>query len=138
MIDPYLAVALQTKVKHVKTRNEVQVNLDHIGNMIEMVTHMCSLELPVRLIALGEGAIQGFVDEILDMNQAEYAKTMAAEIPGQGFLLPLFLHILPDSYPISHPQNLELHLLLMQLIEQVIQVSTYVSPSQSYSQYDQD
>ena len=82
MIDPYLAVALQTKVKHVKTRNEVQVNLDHIGNMIEMVTHMCSLELPVRLIALGEGAIQGFVDEILDMNQAEYAKTMAAEIPG--------------------------------------------------------
>ena len=82
MIDPYLAVALQTKVKHVKTRNETQVNLDHIGNMIEMVTHMCSLALPVRLIALGEGAIQGFVDEILDMNQAEFAKTMAAEIPG--------------------------------------------------------
>ena len=47
--------------------------------MIEMVTHMLT-ELPVRLIALGEGAIQGFVDEILDMNQAEYAKTMAAEI----------------------------------------------------------
>ena len=82
MIDPYLAVALQTKVKHVKTRDEVQINLDHIGNMIEMVTHMCSMELPVKLIALGEGAIQGFVDEILDMNQAEYSKTMAAEIPG--------------------------------------------------------
>lgn len=30
MIDPYLAVALQTKVKHVKTRDEVQINLDHI------------------------------------------------------------------------------------------------------------
>ena len=82
MIDPYLAVALQTKVKHVKTRNETQINLDHIGKMIEMVTHMCSLELPVKLIALGEGSIQGFVDEILDMDQAEYAKTMAAEIPG--------------------------------------------------------
>ena len=40
MIDPYLAVALQTKVKHVKTRDEVQINLEHIGNMIEMVTHM--------------------------------------------------------------------------------------------------
>ena len=59
MIDPYLAVALQTKVKHIKTRDEVQINLDHIGNMIEMVTHMCSMELPVKLIALGEGAIQG-------------------------------------------------------------------------------
>ena len=42
MIDPYLAVALQTKVKHVKTRNEVQVNLDHIGNMIERWLHICA------------------------------------------------------------------------------------------------
>ena len=67
MIDPYLAVGLQTKVKHVSTRDEVNVNLKHIGNMIDMVTHMCSLELPVRLIALGEGAIQGFVDEIMDI-----------------------------------------------------------------------
>jgi predicted amidohydrolase len=82
MIDPYLAVGLQTKVKHVTTRSEVKKNLTHIGNMIDMVTHMCSLELPVRLIALGEGAIQGFVDEILDMEQTKYAETMAAEIPG--------------------------------------------------------
>ena len=82
MIDPYLAVGLQTKIKHVATRPEVEKNLVHIGNMIDMVTHMCSLELPVRLIALGEGAIQGFVDEIMDMDQAEYAATMAAEIPG--------------------------------------------------------
>ena len=82
MIDPYLAVGLQTKIKHVATRSEVEKNLIHIGNMIDMVTHMCSLELPVRLIALGEGAIQGFVDEIMDMDQADYAATMAAEIPG--------------------------------------------------------
>ena len=51
MIDPYLAVGLQTKIKHVATRPEVEKNLIHIGNMIDMVTHMCSLELPVRLIA---------------------------------------------------------------------------------------
>ena len=81
-MDPYLAVGLQTKIKHVTSREEVKRNLNHIGNMIDMVTHMCSLELPVRLIALGEGAIQGFVDEILDMDQSDYAKTMAAEIPG--------------------------------------------------------
>jgi hypothetical protein len=74
MIDPYLAVAFQTKVKHVKTRDEVQTNIDHIGNMIEMVTPMCSLELPLKFIALGEGAVQGFVDEILDMNQARIRK----------------------------------------------------------------
>jgi predicted amidohydrolase len=82
MTDPYIAVALQTTVRHVTTRQEVERNLTHIGNMIDLVAHICSLELPVRLIALGEGAIQGFVDEILDMGQAEYTEIMAADIPG--------------------------------------------------------
>ena len=82
MIDPYIAVALQTTVRHVTTRQEVERNLAHISNMIDLVAHICSLELPVRLIALGEGAIQGFVDEILDMGQAEYTEIMAADIPG--------------------------------------------------------
>ena len=30
MIDPYLAVGLQTKIKHVATRPEVEKNLIHI------------------------------------------------------------------------------------------------------------
>jgi predicted amidohydrolase len=83
MISPYLAVALQTSVRHILCREETQKNLTHIGNMIDLVMHMCSLELPVRLIALGEGAIQGFVDEILNMEQLEYVRTMAASIPGR-------------------------------------------------------
>ena len=32
MIDPYIAVALQTTVRHVTTRQEVERNLAHIGN----------------------------------------------------------------------------------------------------------
>lgn len=82
MIEPYTAVALQTSVHNVRTRPEVEKNLRHIGNMIDLVVHICSLELPVRFIALGEGAIQGFIDEILDLDQAEYAASMAAEVPG--------------------------------------------------------
>lgn len=82
MIDPYIAVALQTTVRHVTRRAEVECNLKHIGNMVDLVCHICSLELPVRLIALGEGCIQGFADEILHLSSAEYTATMAAEIPG--------------------------------------------------------
>jgi predicted amidohydrolase len=82
MIEPFTAVALQTNVQHVTRRSEVAQNLTHIGHMIDLAVHMCSLELPVRLIALGEGAIQGFVDEVLDMEQGEYVRTMAADIPG--------------------------------------------------------
>ena len=62
MIDPYMAVALQTTIRHVTTRDEVDKNLTHIGNMIDLVMHICALELPVRLIALSEGVIQGFAD----------------------------------------------------------------------------
>lgn len=82
MIDPYIAVALQTTVRHVASRDEVERNLKHIGNMIDLVMHICSLELPVRLICLGEGAIQGFVDEIVNMSPPEYAETMAGTLPG--------------------------------------------------------
>jgi predicted amidohydrolase len=82
MIAPYMAVALQTTVRHAAKRDDVVVNLTHIEAMIDLVTHICSLELPVRLITLGEGAIQGFVDEIANLTPAEYADTMAAEIPG--------------------------------------------------------
>lgn len=82
MVEPYSAVALQTSVRTVNERSQVEQNLDHIANMIDLSMHMCSLELPVRLIALGEGAIQGFVDEVLDMGQAEYTETMAADLPG--------------------------------------------------------
>lgn len=82
MIDPYMAVALQTSVHHVTKRDEVKKNLTHIGNMIDLAVHMCSIELPVKLIALSEGVIQGFVDEIMDMDQPSYAKIMAADIPG--------------------------------------------------------
>jgi len=81
-IDPYLAVALQTKVVNVATRDEVKVNLDHIGNMIDLVCHICALELPVRLITLGEGAIQGFIDEIAHLSPKQFSDTMAADMPG--------------------------------------------------------
>lgn len=82
MIDPYIAVALQTTVRHVTHRGEVERNLRHIGNMIDLVTHICALELPVRLICLAEGAIQGFVDEIINMSPPEYADKMASTLPG--------------------------------------------------------
>lgn len=82
MIKPYMAVGLQTTVRHVTTRDETKKNLDHICGMIDLVMHMCSMELPVKLVALSEGVIQGFVDEIAHLSRAEYAETMAAEIPG--------------------------------------------------------
>jgi hypothetical protein len=36
----------------------------------------------VRLIAIAEGALQGFNDEVLDPDHAEFARTCAIDIPG--------------------------------------------------------
>ena len=43
---------------------------------------LCSLDIPVRLIAIPEGALQGFNDEVMDVDHAEYARTCAIDIPG--------------------------------------------------------
>ena len=40
------------------------------------------LDLPVRLIAMPEGALQGFTDEVLDLDHETYARECAIDIPG--------------------------------------------------------
>jgi len=41
------------------------------------------LDLPVRLIAIPEGARQGFNDEVLDLDHAQFAREGAIDIPGE-------------------------------------------------------
>jgi beta-ureidopropionase len=37
----------------------------------------------VRLIAIPEGALQGFNDEVLDLDHAQFAREGAIDIPGE-------------------------------------------------------
>ena len=41
------------------------------------------LDLPVRLIAIPEGALQGFNDGVLDLDHAQFAREGAIDIPGE-------------------------------------------------------
>jgi predicted amidohydrolase len=43
---------------------------------------LSSLDLPVRLVAIPEGALQGFTDEVFDLDHATYARECAIDIPG--------------------------------------------------------
>ena len=79
--DPYVAVALQPSFKGAQTREDIMTNIESIA--ITMRASMwLSGELPVRLMTLPEGVLQGFNDEFDDRNQAEFARTMAIDIPG--------------------------------------------------------
>lgn len=79
---PYTAVGLVPTVRGVRKRAEIQRNLDHIAHLIAAASWLSSLDLPVRLIAIPEGAFQGFTDEVFDLDHVAYARETAIDVPG--------------------------------------------------------
>lgn len=85
MIPIYTAIGLQTRtfdcMYSLSDTPNYKRNLDHIVNMIDVAV-LSSIENPVMLLALAEGAIQGFPDELRDWDAAAYAARGAIDIPG--------------------------------------------------------
>ena len=67
--DPYVAVALQPSFKGAHTRQDIMTNIESIA--ITMRASMwLSAELPVRMMTLPEGVLQGFQNASLEYVQA--------------------------------------------------------------------
>lgn len=81
-VDPYTAVGLVPTVRGIRQRADIARNLDHLEHLVKAASWLASLSLPVRLIAIPEGALQGFNDEVLDLDHVDFAKTCAIDIPG--------------------------------------------------------
>lgn len=81
-IPQYMALALQTVMRGAQKRADIQRNLDHIAELARASVWLTEIDLPVRLITIPEGALQGFTDEIFDWNHVDYVKTMAMSLPG--------------------------------------------------------
>ncbi|MEM3575076.1 MAG: hypothetical protein QXQ76_04995, partial [Candidatus Bathyarchaeia archaeon] len=58
-IRPYTAICLVTSVFDAKDRKEIRENIERISSILES----CSWAEP-KLVALTEGALQGFTDEV--------------------------------------------------------------------------
>jgi predicted amidohydrolase len=82
MIEPYNAVGLVPTFWGIRQRGDIQKNLEHLRGLAKTALWMANLDIPVRLLAIPEGALQGFNDEVLDVDHAEYARTCAIDIPG--------------------------------------------------------
>ena len=82
MIEPYQAVGLVPTMRGIRHRGEIAVNLEHISHLIKAASWLSSMDLPVRLIAIPEGALQGFNDEVLDLDHEGFARECAIDIPG--------------------------------------------------------
>lgn len=81
-IAPYLAVGLSTVVRNIERRAQIQANLDVIEETIHAAVSTVSINLPVKLVALAEGALTGFGDEAFDIPHVRAAREMFIDIPG--------------------------------------------------------
>jgi predicted amidohydrolase len=82
MIEPYQAIGLIQTIRGIRRREEIQTNLEHIADMVKAAAGFSSLDLPVRLICIPEGGLQGFTDEVFDLDHESYAAECAIDIPG--------------------------------------------------------
>jgi predicted amidohydrolase len=82
-IEQYMALALQPVMVGAQSRDDFTRNLDHIAELAFAAKNVTEIELPVRLYAIPEGALQGFTDEIFDWNHVDYIERLAIDIPGK-------------------------------------------------------
>lgn len=82
IIDPYMAVGLVPAVRGVHARSEIVHNLDHLEDLFAFGCQMAGLDMPVKLVAIPEGALQGFTDEAENLDHVDYARTIAIDLPG--------------------------------------------------------
>ncbi|WP_138379474.1 nitrilase-related carbon-nitrogen hydrolase [Luteithermobacter gelatinilyticus] len=82
-IEPYNAVGLIPTVWGISRREDILRNIEHHRHMIKAACWLSGLDLPVKLIALPEGALQGFNDEVMDLDHVEFANSCCIDIPGK-------------------------------------------------------
>lgn len=82
-IEPYNVVGLIPAIWGIRSRNEIAKNLEHLHELMSLGVNMSNMDLPTRLVAIPEGALQGFTYEVEDMDHVEYARNFAIDIPGK-------------------------------------------------------
>jgi predicted amidohydrolase len=82
-IGQYMALALQPVMRGAYRRSDIKINIEHIIELARAAVWLSAIELPVRLIAIPEGALQGFTDEIFDWDHRRYVDELAIDVPGE-------------------------------------------------------
>ncbi|MHB1468964.1 MAG: nitrilase-related carbon-nitrogen hydrolase, partial [Solirubrobacteraceae bacterium] len=81
-VAPYMAVGLSTIVHGVGARAHIARNLAIVEDGIHAAVSVLGINMPVKLIALAEGALTGFTDEIFDIPHLTAARELFIDIPG--------------------------------------------------------
>ncbi len=81
-VQAYTAVGISPTVRGVLKREQIKTNIEHIHEVCAAACWLSSLALPVKLIVIPEGALQGFTDEVFDWDHEKYADEIAIDVPG--------------------------------------------------------
>jgi hypothetical protein len=71
-------------VRAIRKHEDIVVSLDHLTHITKAAAWLSGLDLPVRLIAIPEGAFQGFNDEVLNLGPRRVCARMRNRHPRQG------------------------------------------------------
>lgn len=82
MIKPYGVVGLVPTIWGIQSRADIMRNIDHLEELTAGALWLSSLDIPVKLLVLPEGALQGFNDEALDTPIEDFLADGAIDIPG--------------------------------------------------------
>lgn len=82
-IAPYIAIGLSTVAYGIGARAHIRHNLENIEEAIHAAMSIVGINMPVRVLALAEGALTGFTDEIFDLPHTLAAKELFIDIPGE-------------------------------------------------------
>jgi predicted amidohydrolase len=82
-IPPYQAIGLSTVVYGVCERSQIKKNLDNIEDAFRAAVEISNINMPNRIVALSEGALTGFTDEVFDIPHKVAAKEIFIDVPGE-------------------------------------------------------
>ncbi|MEL7563724.1 MAG: nitrilase-related carbon-nitrogen hydrolase [Dehalobacterium sp.] len=81
-IAPYAAIGLSTVVYGISERKDIKRNLDIIEDAVHAAVGTCNINMPVKIVALPEGALTGFTDEVFDLPHEMCSRELFIDIPG--------------------------------------------------------
>jgi len=81
-IAPYLAVGISSVAYGISKRADIQRNLDNIENLINGAISTVDINMPVKIIALAEGSLTGFTDEVFDLPHKLCADELFIDLEG--------------------------------------------------------
>jgi len=82
-IAPFQCIAISPITCNISKRSDIKRNLDNLETLIDAAIGISDINMPVKLVALPEGALTGFGDEAFDLDHVLCAKEMFIEVPGQ-------------------------------------------------------